>query len=127
MQKVKQEFKISIYQIELIIKELADNNVDRAMIRLLEWRKRYTEFQDSINELRLESSIEVLKISTRSKTRLMCSNVSIVKDLMDLPDIELYKIRFFGKKSIREVLELKEELKVKFQKDGYECNNRMNK
>ena len=107
-------FKISIDQIERLIKILANEDIDKAMMLLLEWKRDYKKFHEALNEVKLDASIKVLFLSSRAYNCLINSDVLIIQDLLDMPDEHLWKIKNFGRHCIEEVLVIKEELKKKF-------------
>lgn len=55
-----------------------------------------------------------LDLSPRARNRLIYSNVPTVKELIELPDKELFMIRNFGRASITEARKIRRELKQKF-------------
>jgi DNA-directed RNA polymerase subunit alpha len=67
-------------------------------------------YENNMNDL--NTPLTHFNLSSRSLNSLWYSNIETVEHLINAPDQDLKRIRNFGKKSFKEVVELREKLKL---------------
>ncbi len=108
------DFKINLHNIDHLISLLKENKIDGALVYLFKLKERYIDAKNILNKINLESSVLDLPLSSRARSRLHYNKVLTVKDLIELPDEQLFRMRNFGMKSINETREVIKKLNEMF-------------